>query len=31
MKLETECLGMSKLFKCAIKSYLKDLTWFGMP
>jgi len=31
MKLETEYLGMSKLFKHAIKSYLKNLTWCGMP
>ena len=31
MKLETEYLGMSKLFKYAIKSYLKNLTWRGMP
>ena len=26
MKLETEYLGMSKVFKYAIKSYLKNLT-----
>jgi hypothetical protein len=31
MKLETEYLGMSKLFKYAIKSYPKNLTWCGMP
>ena len=31
MKLETEYLGMSKPFKYAIKSYLKNLTWCGMP
>jgi hypothetical protein len=31
MKLETKYLGMSKLFKYAIKPYLKNLTWFGMP
>ena len=31
MKLETEYLGMSKLFKYAIESYLKYLTWCGMP
>ena len=31
MKLETEYSGMSKLFKYVIKSYLKNLTWCGMP
>jgi len=31
MKLETEYLGMSKLFEYAIKSYLKNLTLCGMP
>ena len=31
MELETEYLGMSKLFKYAIKSYLKILAWCGMP
>ena len=31
MKLETEYLGMCKLFKYAIKSYLKNLTWHGIP
>jgi len=31
MKLETEYLRMTKLFKYAIKSYLKNLTWCGMP
>ena len=30
MKLETEYLGMSKPFKYAKKSYLKNLTWCGM-
>jgi len=31
MKLETEYLGMSKLFEYAIKSYLKNLTLCGIP
>jgi hypothetical protein len=31
MKRETEYLGMSKLSIYAIKSYLKNLTWCGMP
>jgi hypothetical protein len=31
MKLETEYLEMPKLLKYAIKSYLKNLTWCGMP
>jgi len=31
MKLQTEYLGMSKLFKYGIKSYLKNITWCGMP
>jgi hypothetical protein len=31
MKLETENLGKSKLFKYAIKYYLKNLAWCGMP
>ena len=31
MKLETEYLGMSKLFKYAIKSYFKNITLCGMP
>jgi hypothetical protein len=31
MKLETENLGMSKFFKYAIKSYLKNLNCCGMP
>jgi hypothetical protein len=31
MKLETEYFGMPKLFKYAIKSYLKNLAWSGMP
>ena len=31
MKLGTEYLGMSKLLKHAIKSYLKNLTWCGTP
>ena len=31
MKLQTEYLRMSKLFKYAIKSCLKNLTWCGMP
>ena len=30
MKLETEYLGVSKPFKYATKSYLKNLTWCGM-
>jgi hypothetical protein len=29
MKLETENLGMPKLFKYAINSYLKSFTWCG--
>jgi len=31
MKLETEYLGMSKLFKYAIISYFKNVTLCGMP
>jgi hypothetical protein len=31
MKLETYYLGMCKLFEYAITSYLKNLTWCGMP
>jgi hypothetical protein len=31
MKLEIEYLGMSKLFEYAIKSYLKNITFCGMP
>jgi len=31
IKLETKYLGMSKLFKYPIKSYLKNLTWCEMP
>jgi len=31
MKLGTEYLGMSMLFKYAIKSFLKNLAWCGMP
>jgi hypothetical protein len=31
MKLETEYLGMPKLFKYATKSYLRNLTCCGMP
>jgi len=31
MKLETEFLGMCKLFEYGIKSYLKNLTWCGIP
>ena len=31
MKLETKYLGMSKLFKYPIRSYLKNLTWCEMP
>jgi len=31
MKLETKYLGMSKLFKYPIKSYLNNLTWCEMP
>jgi len=31
LKLETEYLEMSNLFKYAIKSYLRNLTLCGMP
>ena len=31
MKLETKYLGMSKLFKYPIQSYLKNFTWCEMP
>jgi hypothetical protein len=31
MKLETQYSGMSKLFEYAIKLYLKNLVWCGMP
>jgi len=31
IKIETEYLGMSKLFEYPIKSYLKNLTLCGMP
>ena len=31
MKLGTKYLGMSKLFKYPIKSYLKNLSWCEMP
>jgi len=31
MKLETEYSVMSKLLKYVIKSYIKNLTWCGMP
>jgi hypothetical protein len=31
MKLETQYSGMSKRIEYAIKSYLKNVAWCGMP